>query len=31
SYVNDEDIETKLGKFHFSKTGFHVVPFIKKY
>ncbi|HAR6900937.1 TPA: hypothetical protein PQJ40_002784, partial [Staphylococcus aureus] len=23
-------IETKLGKVHYSKTGFHVVPYIKK-
>ena len=30
SYVNDEYIETKLGKVHYSKTGFHVVPYIKK-
>ncbi|MDT3004180.1 polymorphic toxin type 50 domain-containing protein [Staphylococcus argenteus] len=22
--------ETKLGKVHYSKTGFHVVPYIKK-
>ncbi len=30
SYVNDEYIETKLGKVHYSKTGFHVLPYIKK-
>ncbi|MCL7638165.1 polymorphic toxin type 50 domain-containing protein [Staphylococcus aureus] len=23
-------METKLGKVHYSKTGFHVVPYIKK-
>ncbi|MFZ8165984.1 polymorphic toxin type 50 domain-containing protein [Staphylococcus aureus] len=23
-------VETKLGKVHYSKTGFHVVPYIKK-
>ncbi|HCW8921661.1 TPA: hypothetical protein P6V34_002645, partial [Staphylococcus aureus] len=22
--------ETKLGKVHYSKTGFHVVPYIEK-
>ncbi|HGZ5433520.1 TPA: polymorphic toxin type 50 domain-containing protein [Staphylococcus aureus] len=30
SYVNGKYIETKLGKVHYSKTGFHVVPYIKK-
>ncbi|KEI47083.1 hypothetical protein K4O97_03750 [Staphylococcus epidermidis] len=30
TYVNDEYIETKLGKIHYPKTGFHVVPYIKK-
>ncbi|MFW2630831.1 polymorphic toxin type 50 domain-containing protein, partial [Staphylococcus aureus] len=23
-------VETKLGKVHYSKTGFHVVPYIEK-
>lgn len=30
SYVNGKYIETNLGKVHYSKTGFHVVPYIKK-
>ncbi|WRM77213.1 polymorphic toxin type 50 domain-containing protein [Staphylococcus aureus] len=30
SYVNGKYIETKLGKVHYSKTGFHVVPYIKR-
>ncbi|MBX4429200.1 hypothetical protein K4F55_13955 [Staphylococcus aureus] len=30
SYVNGKYIETKLGKVHYSKTGFHVVPYIEK-
>ncbi|WP_343218621.1 polymorphic toxin type 50 domain-containing protein [Staphylococcus aureus] len=30
SYVNGKYIEMKLGKVHYSKTGFHVVPYIKK-
>ncbi|HHW5349342.1 TPA: polymorphic toxin type 50 domain-containing protein [Staphylococcus aureus] len=28
--MNGKYIEMKLGKVHYSKTGFHVVPYIKK-
>ena len=29
-FVNGRYINTKLGKVHYSKTGTHVVPYIKK-
>ena len=30
AFVNGRYINTKLGKVHYSKTGTHVVPYIKK-
>ncbi len=30
AFVNDRYIYTKFGKVHYSKTGTHVVPYVKK-